>query len=375
MAPVLVWNDLPAWLVLGHQENLEVMRTPARFTCDSRQGSIYRSDLVPADSPLRPVTQWQPLMAFADGPEHARLRSAVTDSLERFNRHSMRRYITRYTHQLVDAFTDRGSADLVPEFAEQLPMLVLTQYFGIPKEYVLPLVEAVRDMIRGSETALASNQFVVDTMQELVERKTAEPGNDFASWLINHESNLSNNEIREHLRLVLVAGYEPTVNLIANALKMVLTDRRFHGSLSGGQMTLPDALEQVLWDHPPIGLLPTRWAAGDTVLGGRHIRTGDMVLLAIEAGNVDPAIRPELSTSVAGNRSHLAFSAGPHECPGQDIGRAIAATGIDILLARMPDMRLAVNDSELQASSTWMSRRLVSLPVQFTPPRPAHGSC
>jgi hypothetical protein len=66
-----------------------------------------------------------------------------------------------------------------------------------------------------------------------------------------------------------------------------------------------------------------------------------------------------------GNRSHLAFSGGPHECPGQDLGRAIVDTGIDTLLARVPDLRLAVPEERLTWETALMSRRLVALPVEF----------
>ncbi len=151
---------------------------------------------------------------------------------------------------------------------------------------------------------------------------------------------------------------------------MVLTDHRFRGNLAGGQITLPDALEQVLWDHPPLSVVPTRWARAGTYLGGQYIKSGDTVMLGLAAGNVGPSIRPDLYVSVHGNRSHFAFGAGVHECPGKDIGRAIADTGIDLLLGRIPDLELAVEESELQVVGSWMSRRLTHLPVRFAPHRP-----
>ncbi|MFD4584593.1 cytochrome P450 [Streptomyces sp. NPDC058423] len=370
VAPVLLYGDIPVWLVLGHRENLEVMRSP-RFSSDSRHWRAVQEGRLAPDSPLVPMTAWQPLVAFMDGEEHARLRSAVTESLERVNRHSMRRYINRYANQLIDGFAARGQADLVADYAKKLPALVVAQQFGIREEHALALGNAVADMISGSENALQSNAFIVEIMTELVERKKKQPGNDFASWLIRHDSGLDDVEAVQHLRHALVASLENCVNLIANTLRVVLTDRRFRGSLSGGQMTLPDALEQVLWDHPPLAVVPTRWAVGDTVLGGKEIRAGDMVMLGLAAGNVDPAMRPDLDAPVHGNRSHLSFGAGAHECPGQDIGRAIADTGIDLLLSRLPDMMLTIDASELQVVGNWMSRRLISLPVGFTPHRRA----
>jgi len=114
-----------------------------------------------------------------------------------------------------------------------------------------------------------------------------------------------------------------------------------------------------------------------------------MLLLGLAAGNVDQAVRPDPSTPVHHNRAHLSFSAGAHECPGQDLGRVIADTGIDILLTRLPDITLAVPESELTwRSSTW-ARHLTALPVSFAsraprihdlpaslpaPPSPTSGS-
>lgn len=368
VAPVLLHGDLPAWLVLGHRENLEVMRSPSRFSNDSRLWRMFREHRVPGNSPLRPMVEWQPLCVFADGAEHERLRSAVRDGLDAFDRRGIRRYVIRYTNQLVDAFEAGGRADLIRDFAEQLPMLVMTQLFGMPENYGPKLVDAALDMMKGSETALASNDFVVQTLRTLVARKKERPGHDFASRLMAHGAGLDDDEVMEHLRLVLVAANETTVNLIANTLRLVLTDRRFRANLAGGHMTLPDALEQVLWDEPPLSAITGRWATGDTDLGGRRIREGDMLLLGLAAGNVDPEIRPDLSRPLLGNRAHLAFSSGPHECPGQDIGRAIADTGIDTLMARLPDLRLAVAEEELRWSAAWLSKRLDTLPVRFTPP-------
>ncbi|MBT2403195.1 MULTISPECIES: cytochrome P450 [unclassified Streptomyces] len=367
VAPVLVQGDLPAWLVLGHRENLDVARTPSRFSRDPRRWRDMQEGNVPPDHPLTPVAAWQPVCNFQDGPEHERLRGAVTESLERFDRRGVRRYVTRFANQLIDAFAETGRADLVRDFAEPLPMLVMTQLVGMPDSYGPRLVEAARDMIKGTETAVSSNAYVTEALQQLVERKRAAPGRDFTSWLLEHSTSLTEAEIIEHLRLVLIAAFETTANLIANTLRLVLTDRRFRANLSGGHMTLPDALEQVLWDEPPLTTILGRWATGDTELGGQRIKAGDMLLLGLAAGNADPEIRPDLTLPVHGNRSHLAFSGGPHECPGQDIGRAIADTGIDALLSRLPDLELAVHEGELHWDASLMSRHLVALPVTFTP--------
>ena len=372
VAPILLHGDIPAWLVLGYRENLEVMQTPSKYSRDSRRWTAFRQGRVAADSPLIPMVGWQPLCVFADGEEHSRLRSAVTDGLAQFDRHGVRRFVKRYTEELVDAFAAKGEADLVADYAKLLPILVVTRLLGMPAgEGARELAEPTLDLMSGSETAAASNDVVTQTLRHLVKRKKETPARDLTSRLISHESNLTDEEIVEHLRLVLVAAHMNTVNLIAHGLRLMLTDRRFRGSLSGGQMTLPDALEQVMWDNPPIAVIPGRWATGDTTLGGKHIQEGDLLLLGIARANVDPAVRPDLSTPVHGNRSHLAFSSGPHECPGADIGRAIADTGIDTLMALLPGLELAVPEHELDIDAAWLTQRPASLPVRFTPRRGA----
>ncbi|SCK47006.1 Cytochrome P450 [Streptomyces sp. WMMB 322] len=365
LAPVLLPGDREAWLVLGHRENLEVSRTPSLFSRDSRLWRDMQEGKVPPDHPLAPLTMWQPLCVFAEGEEHERLRRAVTESLSRFEARGIRRYVTRFAHQLIDEFEPEGRADLVEQFADQLPLRVITQLFGMPEHHGPRLIDAAKDMIRGSETAVASNDYITEALQELVDRKRASPGHDVASKLIEHPARLTNDEVREHLRVVLVSANEPTVNLIANTLRLVLTDQRFRATLAGGHMTLPDALEQVLWDEPPMTTNIGRWATGDAQLAGKTIKAGDMLLLGLAAGNADPQIRPDKSTPMHGNRSHLAFSGGPHECPGQDLGRAIVDTGIDTLLTRLPDLRLAVPEERLTWETALMSRRLVALPVEF----------
>ncbi|MFE2548217.1 cytochrome P450 [Streptomyces sp. NPDC059355] len=366
VAPVLLEGDVRAWLVLGYPENRDVATRSTQFSRDPRTWHGWRSgEIDPETSPLVPMIGWRPDCVCADGEEHQRLRGAVTASLNQFDQRGIRRHITRFAHQLIDEFSENGRTELVGEFAEPLPMLVLTHLLGMRDEDAPKLVHAARDLFKATGTSLASNAYVLETLKELVAAKRILPGQDIASVLMAHPAGLSDEEVQHHLRLILLAGYETTANLMANVLRMAVSDPRFRGSLAGGQMTLPEAVEQVLWDEPPLMVCPGRWATGDTTLGGQEIKAGDMLLLGLAAGNVDQAVRRDPSARVHHNRAHLSFSAGAHECPGQDIGRVIADTGIDILLTRLPDIGLAVPGAELTwRSSTW-ARHLTALPVKF----------
>ncbi|SOB86265.1 cytochrome P450 [Streptomyces sp. 1331.2] len=367
VAPVLLHGDHRAWLILGHGANITAMRAPSLFSRDSRLWTAFRTGELPVDSPLMPVIAWQPICVFADGEEHRRLRGAVLDGLNRFDRRGIRRHVRRFTTDLVQVVGPTGRAELITQFAEHLPMLVMTKLLGMPDEYGPQLVDAARDLMKGTETAIASNEYVVAGLRRTIAIKREDPGDDLTSHLLAHPAGLTDDEVMEHLRVVLLAANETTVNLIADSLKMVLTDPRFRAHLSGGQMTLGEALDQVLWDSPPMSLVAGRWATADTELGGQQIKAGDLLLLGLAAGNLDPVVRPDPTAPLYGNRSHLSFGAGPHECPGQDIGRHVAEAAIDILLTLLPDVRLAVEEEELVWTSSWISRHLTALPVEFTP--------
>ncbi|MGC0421978.1 cytochrome P450 [Embleya sp. AB8] len=367
VAPILVDGDFPGWLVLGYRENLEVMRTPSRFSRDARNWRDWREGRIPPDATILPIMGYRPDCVSTDGAEHQRLRSVITESLDRLDRRSIRKHVQQVTHELADRFAGDGHADLVAQFAQQLPMLVIAKLYGLPDELGPQLVQASADLMMQNERALTSNEFILDTLRELADRKRAEPGADFPSWLIEHPNQLTEDEVLHHLRLVMVAANELTIALIANTARVVLSDDRFAASLAGARLTLPEAIEQVLWDEPPLWVIPGRWALVDTELGGRRIRAGDLLVLGVMAGNLDPKIRTDITVPVHNNRAHLAFSGGAHACPGQEIGRAITDTALDTLHARLPDIRLThPGEPPAWHAATW-ARYLTSLPVDYTP--------
>ncbi|WCD95665.1 cytochrome P450 [Streptomyces sp. HUAS 31] len=372
VAPALLHQDVPVWVVLGHAENLHMVSTPSQYCRDSRLWSALQDGTVKPDHPLMPVFAWQPVCSHAEGDEHLRLRGAVTGAMSTIDHRGIRRHINRATQQLVNKFCEQGRADLVSQFAEHLPMAVMCEILGMPDEYNDRLVQAARDLPKGTETSIASNAYVMDVLMRLTARLRAEPQDDFTSHLINHPARLTDDEVGQHLRIVLMAAYENTANLLANVLRVVLTDPRFRAQLKGGQMTVPQAVEQSLWDEPPFSIVLPYIAKQDTELGTQRIRKGDGLLFGIAPGNVDPRVRPDLKANMQGNRSHLAFGGGPHECPGQDIGRAIADVGVDALLTRLPDVQLACDEDELSWRSSVSSRHLVQLPVKFAP-KPQQG--
>ncbi|MEU9355420.1 cytochrome P450 [Streptomyces griseoloalbus] len=365
VAPVLLEGEVPAWLVLGYRDARRVLDNPRQFSRDARIWRDWLDGRVEESSPLIPMLGWRPDCVSQDGEPHRRLRAAVTDGLRAAAGRGIRRHATHYANKQIDAFADAGRADLVGDYAEYLPMLVLSRVLGLPEAEGRDLVESCAQVLKGGEDAVTHDARIQEILGRLVVRKRSEPGGDLATALLEHHAGLDEDEIVSHLRLVLIAAHTTTSNLLARVLQLVLTDTSRLSGLISGELNISAVVEEVMWDSPPLAVLPGRFAASDLELGGHRIQEGDLLVLGLAAGNQDPEIRPDTGVSVQGNQAHLAFSSGPHECPGQNIGQAVIEIAVDVLLHRLPGLRLAVPPEELSSTaSTWESR-LDRLPVEF----------
>jgi cytochrome P450 len=140
-------------------------------------------------------------------------------------------------------------------------------------------------------------------------------------------------------------------------------------TLSGGRRSAGQALNEVLWEDTPGQNSLGRWATQDTHLGGRRIKAGDGIVLGLAGANADPQVRPDSSAGSLGNHAHMAFAHGEHGCPhpAPEIAEIIAQTAVEVLLDRLPDVRLTVSPDELRWRPSMQMRGLTALPVTFTP--------
>ncbi len=304
---------------------------------------------------------YRPNCLLTDGTEHARLRGAVDDSLERVDLVALRGYVERSADLLIDRFAGRGEADLVADYARTLPLLVFNELFGSPVEFGGRLVAGMSGIFDGVDAERA-NQELTACMLELVAVKRRRPGPDLTSWLMAHPAGLSDEEMLHQLVLLMGAGTEPQLNLITNVLRLLLSDDRFAGSLAGGTLPVEDALDEVLWADPPMANYAVHFPVRDVDLAGVRLPEGDPVVISFSAANTDPALAADHR---AGNRAHLAWSAGPHACPAQSPARLIATVAVEKLLDRLPDMELTVPVGELLWRPGPFHRALAALPVRF----------
>ncbi|TKG64512.1 cytochrome P450 [Prauserella endophytica] len=366
VAPVLLDGDVPAWFVCGYREVHQVTSDSQLFARDTRRWNMWEQ--VPADWPLLPYVAHNPSVMFTEGAEHQRRAGAIGDALGAFDQFELAQYSERVADTLIDAFAGRGEADLMAQYALRIPLNVIAQMFGMPETETPELVRDIAESLDTGPGAADAYLRVQKTMGKLLAAKRAMPGPDIPSYLLEHDANLTDDEIVQDLLVVTAAAQQPTANWIGNTIRLMLTDERFALTLAGGRESVGQALNEVLWHDTPTQNFIGRFATRDTQLAGMRIRTGDLLVLGLAAANADPKVRLESPDSV-GNHAHMSFGHGEHGCPypAPEVAEVMARTTVEVLLDRLPDLALAVPSDALEwHPSVWM-RGLASLPVRFTP--------
>ncbi|MCW2915907.1 MAG: cytochrome [Actinomycetia bacterium] len=358
-APVELSPGVPATLVLGYDAALEVLRDPGTFPKNPQR---WEKSL-PPDCPVLPIMGYRPSALYTDGSVHARLRGAITDALGRVDTTVLRDYVEQSADTLIDRFAGDGQADLRGQYAKALPLLVFNRLFGCPPDIADRLVSGMIGIFELVDAEKANAELTRGVM-ELIALKRARPAADVTSWLLSHPAELTDQEMADQLVLLMGAGTEPEQNLIANTLRLLLSDERFAGDLTGGSLPVEDALDEVLWTDPPMANFGFTYPERDLERDGVLLPADQPVAVSFGAANTDPS---KAHGQRAGNRAHLAWSVGPHTCPAKGHARLIASVAIEKLLDRLPDMDLAVAVDELQWRPGPFHRALSALPVRFSP--------
>ncbi|MGW7577749.1 cytochrome P450 [Streptomyces sp. NPDC054765] len=366
-APVELAPGVDVELVTDYAAALHVLQNPDVFARDSRLWRALNEGRVPLDSPVLPMMMYRPNCLFSDGADHMRLRQPVTASLARVDTHRLSRHVDRVAAYLISQFSSRGRADLVADYAQLLPLLVFNDLFGCPAEIGDRLVFGISGIFDGVDAEKA-NEVLTEALLELVALKRRSPGEDVTSWLMEHPSGLSDEEMVHQLVTLMAAGTEPTQNIISSALRLLLTDEKYAGGQHAAGLLVDDAINDVLWNSAPIANYGVHYPVHDVDLGGTKLPAGDPVVISFAAANTDP----NLSTGrqMLSKRAHLAWSAGPHACPGKDPALLVSVLAIEKLLNALPDIDLALPAESLTWRPGPFHRALEALPARFTPVRP-----
>ncbi|MDN3354747.1 cytochrome P450 [Actinomadura sp. DC4] len=357
VAPVELSPGVPGMLVTGYDAALEVLRDPNRFPRDARRWQQG----IPPDCPILPIMAYRPTCNLTDDPLRSRLRDAVTDSLDRVEPTVLREFVERSADTLIARIGPRGDADLLTDYAVILPLLVFNLLCGCPADLGDRMVAAIQEVLKW-ENSEEANMNLGLAVLELMALKRENPGPDVTTWLMDHPAGLTDEEVAHQLVMLVGAGSELAQNLIANTLRLLLSDDRFGGDLSDGSLTVEDALDEVLWVDPPLANFGVTYPVEPISFHGVELPAHEPVVISFAAANNDPST---LSDHRAGNRAHLSWGIGPHTCPAQGHARLLSTVAIEKLLDALPDMELAVPVEELVWRPGFIQRALSSLPVRF----------
>ncbi|AJF65550.1 cytochrome P450 family protein [Streptomyces vietnamensis] len=323
-----------------------------------------------------------------DPPDHTRLRRLVSKAFTPRRVAEFTPRVQELTDRLIDSFVERGSADLIHEFAFPLPIYAICDLLGVPAEDQDDFRDWAGMMIRhggGPRGGVArSVKKMRGYLAELIHRKREglrqEGADDLISGLIkasDHGEHLTENEAAAMAFILLFAGFETTVNLIGNGVYQLLRHpeerARLQASLAAGETGLLETgVEELLRYDGPVEMATWRYATRALTIGGQEIPAGDPVLVVLAAADRDPERfeGPDTLDLARRDNQHLGYGHGIHYCLGAPLARLEGQTALATLLTRLPDLRLAADPAELRWRGGLIMRGLRTLPVEFSPSVP-----
>jgi cytochrome P450 len=319
-----------------------------------------------------------PGFLFLDPPDHTRLRKLVSKAFAPKVVKGLEPDITALVDSLLDGVEERGRFEVINDLAYPLPVAVICRLLGVPIEDEPKFSHASALLAAGLDPVLSFTGEAhenVDEMfeaalwlrgylRELIARRRSDPGDDLMSALIHVEESgdqLTEEEIIASCNLLLIAGHETTVNLIANAILAMLRHPAQWAALSADPQRVSAVVEETLRYDPPVQLMG-RIAADDMTIGDTNVPKGDIMMLLLAAAHHDPAAveRPDEFDPDRETIRHLGFGKGPHFCLGAPLARLEAAVALSKVTARFPHARLA---GEPQYKPNLTLRGMASLEV------------
>ena len=332
----------------------EVLRHPSSAS-DRLKSTVAQRAIAAGEQP-RPFGP--PGFLFLDPPDHTRLRKLVSKAFAPRVVKALQPDITALVDGLLDQIAEHGRFDAVADLAYPLPVAVICRLLGVPMEdeprfnrasallaqALDPLVTFTGEVPEGFDDRMEAALWLRGYLRELIERRRGTPGDDLMSGLIEVEESgdqLTGEEIIATCNLLLIAGHETTVNLIANAILAMLRDPWQWAALGKDAGRVSGVIEETLRYDPPVQMVG-RIAADDMTIGEVDVPRGDVMMLLLGAAHHDPAVneRPDEFDPDRETLRHLAFGHGAHFCLGAPLARLEASVALSAVTARFPRARL-----------------------------------
>ena len=364
VSPVTFLGGVPAWLVTGYREARRLL-TDSRLSKDH----YLALELFPPGTTGLHVTALDAHMLNSDPPDHTRLRKLVSKAFTARTVAHLRPKIEQITDGLLDNM-GAGAVDLIESFALPLPLRVIGALLGIPEADNKGLRDWADPLLTGAaaeEVSEAQNQFT-KYLSRLIAEKRVNPGDDLISALVNvseQGDQLSEPELLAMIFLLVVAGYETTVNLIGNGVLALLRNPAQLAELRADPDLLPGAVEELLRYDSPLNIATIRFTTVPITVGGVEIPAGQFVLISLLSANHDgdQFNHPERLDVHRPVGAHLAFGHGIHYCLGAPLARLEGEVAIGGLLRRFRTIRLDENAPAPRYRASWVMRGLHALPI------------
>jgi len=342
-------SRLGYWATTSYQLSNEIMRDP-RFGMRNRAGVVTFSDEVTRPS----LTLVDESMLKQDPPNHGRLRRLASPAFRRGPlADKVGKTIEKTVQTLLGEAEVRGEFDLISDLATPLPITVIAELLGVPNVDIGRLARygvvlgAAMDGLRSRQHLRDFRQSsgeLTELFRRLIEQRRSDPADDLLSVLVaaRDEDVITEPELIASCRLLLMAGFETTVNLIGNAVLSLLRNPDQWELLTGRPELAHGAVEETLRYEPPLQA-NLRVAHTDVVLAGRRIPADSTMLVLLGAANRDPDVfdEPDRFDITRAGPEHLSFGGGIHYCLGAPLARLEAEIALRALAEWMPGLRLA----------------------------------
>jgi len=358
-----------SWLFARHADIDIILRDHQRFANDPRKGALsrrQRANLPPDD---------EFTMLFLDPPDHKRLRALVNKAFTPKAVNALEPQIRSLLGSLLDGIDDPGGFDLMKAVAQPLPVIVIAEMLGIPPEdraqfkiWSDQRARTLEPVIDDRERAAsdAASKALDAYFRPIIQERRAAPQEDIVSALAQAEEEgdrLTEREMLNMLRLLLIAGNETTTNLIGNGFLALLRHPDQLQRLRDDPSMLPSAVDELLRFDSPVQT-DFRRVLEDCEVNGFSLKTRDNIVLLLGAANRDPDVfdDPDRLDVGRADRSHLSFGRGIHHCIGAPLARLEGRIVLEMLLDRFS--QIGLHGERPRFRNSIVLRGLESLPVR-----------
>jgi cholest-4-en-3-one 26-monooxygenase len=370
----IYWNAMPGdvgfWSILRYKDIFDVSLDQKTFS-SARAGAILRTQ-----QPEEYEVQ-KGLLINMDPPSHTKYRRLVSLGFSGKVIRNLEQHVRDIARELIDEVAPLGSCDFVDRISAELPLNVIVELVGVPREDRRKVLDWTNRMIAFDdpeygggtpEKGMMAAAELFMYANELAEEREKHPKDDLVSILMQAEvdgERLSRADFSSFFMLLLVAGNETTRNLISGGMLALIEHPAERARLMADRALLPTAIEEMLRWVSPVNVF-RRTATRDTELRGHRIREGDMVALFYASANRDDEVFANPNAFDVGRtpNDHLAFGIGPHFCLGANLARLEIRVMFEELLRRLPDIELAGTPERLRS---YFINGIKRMPVRFTP--------